>query len=115
MGSPIAATGTKRIRPGRRLSLRQVLDLQNFAHEAASGLRSDFLASTDGEERARVASAISNLAKGWCSLQDAKREILGRPKAGVYKPERPNPKKPAWSWPIDPEPTPVRPDVVTRE
>jgi hypothetical protein len=52
------------------------------------GLHGDFLGTSDREERARVASAISNLGKAWCSLQDAKREILGRPKAGVLKPER---------------------------
>jgi hypothetical protein len=32
-----------------------------------------------------VLSSSSNLAKGWISLQDAKREILGKPKAGVKK------------------------------
>jgi len=33
------------------------------------------------------------LGKAWCSLQDAKPEILGRPKAGVFNPERPMPKQ----------------------
>src|SRR5438876_6642730 len=103
MDSPIPANGAKRIRPGRRLSIRQVLDLQNITHEAAVGLKGDFLAASDREERARVASAISNLGKAWCSLQDAKREVLGRPKAGVYKAERPKPKqKPFWVRPIEP-------------
>ena len=32
-----------------------------------------------------MAGAISNLGKAWVSLQDSKREILGRPKAGVRK------------------------------
>jgi hypothetical protein len=50
-------------------------------------LGEDFKASADREERARAASAISNLAKGWVSLQDAKREILGRPRAGVRRPQ----------------------------
>jgi hypothetical protein len=71
--------------PGRRLSLRQVTDFQQIVHDAASGLHRDFLGTTDKEERARAGSAISNLAKGWVSLQDAKREILGKPKAGVRK------------------------------
>jgi len=96
MNAPVLANCRKRVRPGRRLSLRQVLDFQNIAHEAAVGLRSDFLEATDREERARVASAISNLAKGWVSLQDSKREILGKPRAGVRKHavERPKPKPP---------------------
>jgi hypothetical protein len=81
------ASGSKRVRPGRRLSLRQVVDLQQFSFDAAKGLSADFQSTSDREERARVASAISNLGKAWVSLQDAKREILGRPKAGVRKHE----------------------------
>jgi hypothetical protein len=93
MDSDVPVNGIKRVRPGRRLSLRQVLDIQRIAHDAALGLHRDFLGTSDREERARVASAISNLGKAWCSLQDAKREILGRPKAGVLKPERPKEKR----------------------
>lgn len=101
MNAPFPAPGTKRIRPGRRLSLRQVLDLQQVSHEAALGLQADFTSTTDRNERARVASAIANLAKGWVSLADAKREILGRPKAGSLKPERPRKKsKPLWAVPL---------------
>src|SRR5215471_9338529 len=97
MDSQVPLNGSKRVRPGRRLSLRQVIDIQRIAHDAALGLHGDFLGTSDREERARVASAISNLGKAWCSLQDAKREILGRPKAGVLKPERPKKKqKPPW-------------------
>ncbi len=92
MYHPVPVTGRKRVRPGRRLSLRQVLDFQEIAHETTLGLRDDFQGTTDREERARVASAIANLGKSWVSLQDAKREILGRPKAGVLKPERRKPK-----------------------
>ncbi len=79
------ANGCKRVRPGRRLSLHQVLAIQEIAHEAALGLRDDFRDTKDREQRARVASAIANLGKSWVSLQDAKREILGKPKAGVRK------------------------------
>ena len=53
----------------------------------ALGLRGDFNASSDHEERARVAGALANLGKSFVSLQDSKREILGKPKAGVLKPE----------------------------
>lgn len=87
MAPPIAANGTKRVRPGRRLSLHQVVQLQHITFRAANGLIADFEGTNDKEERAREASAISNLAKGWVSLQDAKREILGKPKAGVRKHE----------------------------
>ena len=93
MDSPLPANGSKRIRPGRRLSLRQVLDFQDIAHEAAKGLSADFQGTTDREQRARVASSIANLGKCWATLQDSKREILGKPKAGVLKPERPKRKR----------------------
>src|SRR6266852_7551066 len=89
MNPPAPANGRKRIRPGRRRSLRQVLDFQDVAHEVALGLRDDFLGTTDREERARIGSSIANLGKCWATLQDSKREILGKPKAGVLKPERP--------------------------
>jgi hypothetical protein len=85
MVPPLPANGCKRIRPGRRKSLRQVLDLQEAAHEMAQGLRENFKGARDSEERARVASALANIGKMWCSAQDAKREILGKPKAGVRK------------------------------
>jgi hypothetical protein len=62
-----------------------VLDLQETAHEMALGLRDNFKGASDCEERARVASALANIGKMWCSAQDAKREILGKPKAGVRK------------------------------
>jgi len=121
MDSPIHANGTKRVRPGRRLSLRQVVELQSFSFEAAKGLSADFLETKDKEERARVASAISNLAKGWVSLQDAKREILGKPKAGVRKhavEKKPIP-KPYWEMPLECEPVPMeslpKPDEVKWE
>ena len=68
--------------------MQQVLDIQALTHAAAMGLGEDFRGTSDREERARVAMAISSLGKSWTTLQDSKREILGRPKAGVLKPER---------------------------
>jgi len=120
------ANGTKRVRPGRRLSLRQVLDFQEITHEVALGLRGDFNGTSDREERARVAGALANLGKAFVSLQDAKREILGKPKAGVLKPESPKSKRGAahvWAEPSDvwegepaepppAEPTPEAPQSV---
>jgi hypothetical protein len=109
MDAPIPANGVKRVRPGRRLSLRQVVELQNFSFEAAKGLSADFQETADKQDRARVASAISNLSKGWVSLQDAKREILGKPKAGVRKHavERKLKPRPYLEMPVECTPIPV--------
>ncbi len=99
MDSVLSPNGTKRPRPGRRLSLRQVVGLQEIAYTAALGLGADFQATGQAsttpvtrEQRARAASAIANLAKAWTALQDSKREILGRPRMGVLKP-RPEDKR----------------------
>jgi hypothetical protein len=88
MATALLTNGTARVKPGRRTSLRHVVDLQDIIHGAALGLKVDFHASCDREERARVANAMSNLGKSWCSLQDTKREIQGKPKAGIRKPEQ---------------------------
>ncbi len=53
---------------------------------------------------ARVASAFANLGKSWCPVQDAKREILGKPKAGVPKPETEAPDAAAKELGINPAP-----------
>jgi hypothetical protein len=78
MDPTAAVNGAKRIRPGRRLSLRQVLDLQEVTHQAAMVLHGDIQTTNNRLERARAAGAISNLGKAWVSLQDAKREMLGK-------------------------------------
>lgn len=62
-----------------------MVDLQLFAYEAAQQLAADLKEAQDKGTRARVATAISNLAKAWTALEDSKREIRGRPKAGVRK------------------------------
>jgi hypothetical protein len=116
MVSPVLANGTKRVRPGRRLSLRQVVELQGIVFEAGKGLAADFQEMKEGEERARVASAIANLAKGWVSLQDSKREILGKPKAGVRKHavERAKAKQQPIVAPISPRPISKEPALDRR-
>jgi hypothetical protein len=85
MVAPITANGTRRVQPGRRLSLRQVVDLQRCCYETAKGLSEDFEKTEAKGERAKIASSLSNLAKGWVALQDSKREILGKPRAGARK------------------------------
>lgn len=80
--------GAVRMRPGRRQSLHQVLSLQQITHEAVRSLAGDFNGTSDKEERTRAALAIASLGKSWVSLQDAKREILGRPRMGMLRFER---------------------------
>ncbi len=73
---------------GRRVSLRQVPDFQEVAHEADMLLRKDTRPATDKEGRARVGSALAQAGRTWVSLQDAKREILRKPKLAPIKAER---------------------------
>ena len=97
----VLATGPIKIIPDTRL---------NALFVQANGTDLDtikqLLEELDREERARVASAISNLAKGWVSLQDAKREILGKPKAGVRKHAVERKSRRQADWAIDPMPIP---------
>ena len=83
--------------------MHQVLDVQLITHELAMGLAGDFRETSDKEERARLSLAIAGLGKSWVSLQDAKREVLGRPKAGVLKPEQKKSKRPRQSRVVDVE------------
>jgi hypothetical protein len=80
--------GAVRIRPGRRDSLRQVLELQRATHETALLVARDAKETSECGERARAASALANLGKSWNTLQDAKRVILGRPLPGSLRPEK---------------------------
>jgi hypothetical protein len=89
---PPPPSGSTRIKPGRRDSLRQVLDFQRVTHETALLVAKDAKDTTKPEERARAASALANLGKSWNTLQDAKRVILGRPLPGSLRPEKAKPK-----------------------
>jgi hypothetical protein len=89
---PAPVSAAVRIKPGRRDSLRQVLDLQRATHETALLVAKDAKETTKREERARAASALANLGKSWNTLQDAKRVILGRPLPGSLRPEKAKPK-----------------------
>lgn len=98
LAHPAPVNGAVRIRPGRRDSLRQVLDLQRITHETALLVATDAKETTEREERARAASALANLGKSWNTLQDAKRVILGRPLPGSLRPEKAKPKQKAYPF-----------------
>jgi hypothetical protein len=84
---PAPVNATVRIRPGKRNSLRQVLQLQQAAYETILVLKGDVVRSEDSTLRARLGSAIAQLAKGWDTLENRKRILRGRPLPGSLKPE----------------------------
>lgn len=73
----------KPMKLGRRNSLLQVLDIQQISQDVVRILRADVEKETDKKVRAQLASAIAQLGRSWCSLQDTKREILGKPRVGT--------------------------------
>jgi hypothetical protein len=112
MAKPPSQLGKSLPKPGRRLATRQVLDMQQAMYKTALLLEKDALGCTDGEARARVASALANLAKGWDALENRKRILRGRPLPGSLRPEKPRPKVGGYSSFIEPlgpgdEPVPV--------
>lgn len=72
--------GSKRIRPGRRNSLRQALQLQQRVFEEAV---------KPGVKPLECAQ----LVRAWDCLEDRKRVLRGKPLPGSYKPEAPKPKR----------------------
>jgi hypothetical protein len=77
----------RRVQPGRRNSLKQVIDLQNAAYDCAMRLREDALRDgLDSERRAKTATALGNLIKAWDSAEDRKRIIRGKPLPGSLRP-----------------------------
>jgi hypothetical protein len=68
MAKPPSQLGKSHPKPGRRLATRQVLDLQRVAYDAAIMAGKDAVnPSLDPEQRARAATAVSNLIKAWVS------------------------------------------------
>jgi hypothetical protein len=61
--------------------LRQVLDLQEAAYKAALLLRGDIEKVESEQNRARIATSISHLARAWTILESAKRAIRSGKKA----------------------------------
>jgi hypothetical protein len=66
--------------------------MQQAAFEACMKLKTDVLDASDREERARAASALSNVSKAWSSMEDIKRILRGKPLPGSLRPES-KPKK----------------------
>lgn len=80
-----AATARKRY-PSTR---NQALDLQRGLHLASVALTEDLPECRAKDERARVASALASVAKGWQSITDALRIQDGVPLPGSLRPEKP--------------------------
>jgi hypothetical protein len=94
MDNPAAQPTQTRVKPGKGKSLRQVVALQDAAFEVAMTLREDAVQpGLNREQRAKVATAMSNLIKAWDSAEDRKRIIRGKPLPGSLRPEKPKPKK----------------------
>src|SRR3974390_2048968 len=99
MAKPPSQNGKSLPKPGRRLATRQVLDMQQAMYKTALLLEKDALECTDREERARVASALANLAKGWDSLENRKRIIRNRGLPKSVEASNAKPKRRAWNGP----------------
>jgi hypothetical protein len=83
------------------------MELNRAPNAVAGAIQQPPRATTDREERARIAAGIANLGKSWSTLQDTKREILGRPRAGSLRPEnKPNPRIRSWAQVMSDAPDP---------
>lgn len=71
---------------GRKRARAQAADLQLALHSAGMALSQDVPLCTEREERARVASALASVAKGWQSMNDQLRIMNGTPMPGSLRP-----------------------------
>jgi hypothetical protein len=72
----------------KRHAIKQALQMQDsFAH-CVKVLEADFLASTERDERARLATAMGNLGRNWTALQDTIRVLKGVPLPGSLTHEK---------------------------
>jgi hypothetical protein len=92
LAHPAPVSAAIRIRPGKRNSLRQVLQLQQATYDTALALKEDVVRSEDVALRARTASSIAQLARSWDTLENRKRVLRGRPLPGSLRPEKAKPK-----------------------
>lgn len=113
---PVPVNAAVRIRPGKRNSLRQLLQVQQVAFRSILALEEDLVRSEDVALRARTGSSIAQLARSWDALEDRKRILRGRPLPGSLKPEKEKPKRiPYWhAVPLE-EPEPTEPPAKARE
>jgi hypothetical protein len=88
---PAPVSAAVRIRPGKRNSLRQVLQLQQATYDTTLALKEDVVRSEDVALRARTASSIAQLARSWDTLENRKRVLRGRPLPGSLRPEKAKP------------------------
>lgn len=72
-------------RADNKIVLAQVSDFINISHSAALGIHSDLQIESDARIRALLASAISSLSKGLCSLLEGRRELMRQPKLGALR------------------------------
>lgn len=75
-----------RLSYSKRNALRQAIDMQAHCYKAAQLLAQDLQATSDKEERARVATALGNLVRNWSALQESVRVLKGDPLPGSLKP-----------------------------
>src|SRR5713101_831221 len=91
-----------RIRYGAASALRQLVKMQEVIFETMNSLREDVQASTDKDERARTASSIASLAKGWEALEERKRILRRIPNPGSLRPQaKMTPKRPQLLQPTE--------------
>lgn len=75
----------------RKTSRTQALDLQNALHKAGQLLKTSIEQCKEDDSRARVASALASVAKGWQSMTEMLRVMSGKPNPGTLSPsERAN-------------------------
>jgi hypothetical protein len=74
------SNGYSRPKPGKQTSLSDVLVIQ----------RTVFAATQEPNVKA---ADLASLARAWDVLEDRKRELRGRPKAGQLRPDKPKPHK----------------------
>jgi len=102
---PGVRIGTNLLRPGRKRSLMQALAYQEGCATIAKFLLADAeSAEIEPDMRARVATAYSQVLKGWDTMEDRKRILRGRglPKPVEARNAQPKQKRRAPVAPIGP-------------
>ena len=66
----------------KRRAIKQALEMQESFAKCMKVLEADFLASTEKEERARLATAMGGLGRNWTALQETIRILKGQPLPG---------------------------------